>query len=57
MEYGDQKNTVTEDTAGNIGTVTNARMASEELNLRVNNLTDYILNQFVKQYLFLSTIV
>ena len=57
MEYGDQKNTVTEDTAGNIGTVTNARMANEELALRVQNLTDYILNQFVKQYLFLSTIV
>lgn len=53
MEFGDQKETVTEDTAGNIGTVTNARMASEELNLRVNNLTDYILKQFVKQYLFL----
>lgn len=57
MEYGDQKNTVTENTAGNIGVKSSQSMVAEELSIRVNNLIDYILNQFVKQYLFLSTIV
>ena len=57
MEYGDQKTTVTENTSGNIGVTTSAQMLTGELEVRVNNLVDYILNQFVKQYLFLSTIV
>ena len=57
MVYGDQKNTVTENTSGNIGVKSSQSMVAEELSIRVNNLVDYILNQFVKQYLFLSTIV
>lgn len=56
MVYGKQKTTVTEKTAGNIGVTTSAQMLTGELEVRVNNLVDYILNQFVKQYLFLSTI-
>lgn len=53
MEFGDQKETVTENTSGNIGVTTSAQMLTGELEVRVNNLTDYILKQFVKQYLFL----
>lgn len=56
-DYGSQKVTVTEKTAGNIGVTTSAQMLTGELEVRVNNLTDYILNQFVKQYLFLETLV
>lgn len=52
-DYGKQKVVVTEKTAGNIGVTTSAQMLTGELEVRVNNLVDYILNQFVKQYLFL----
>ena len=56
-EYGDQKVTVTEDTAGNIGTTTNAFMAGEEMSLRRNNIIDYIMEGFIKDYLFLADAV
>lgn len=52
-DYGKQKVVVTEKTAGNIGVTTSAQMLTGELEVRVNNLVDYILSQFVKQYLFL----
>lgn len=52
-DYGKQKVVVTEKTAGNIGVTTSAQMLTGELEVRVNNLVDYILMQFVKQYLFL----
>lgn len=52
-DYGKQKVVMTEKTAGNIGVTTSAQMLTGELEVRVNNLVDYILNQFVKQYLFL----
>lgn len=52
--FGATSQTVTENTYGNIGVTTSAQMLTGELQVRVNNLTDYILNQFVKQYLFLS---
>ena len=56
-EYGKQKVTVTEDTAGNIGVTTSATMATEELQLRRNNITDYIMEGFIKDYLFLADVV
>ena len=56
-EYGEQKVTVTEDTAGNIGVTTSATMATEELQLRRNNIIDYIMEGFVKDYLFLADVV
>ena len=55
--YGDQKVTVTEDTSGNIGVTTSATMATEELQLRRNNIIDYIMEGFVKDYLFLADVV
>lgn len=55
--YGDQKVTVTEDTSGNIGVTTSATMATEELQLRRNNITDYIMEGFIKDYLFLADVV
>lgn len=57
LEYGATKNTVTEHTAGNIGVTTSAQMLSGELEVRKNNLIEYILTQFVKEYLFLNTTV
>ena len=56
-EYGEQKVTVTEDTEGNIGVTTSATMATEELQLRRNNIIDYIMEGFVKDYLFLADVV
>ena len=56
-EYGEQKVTVTENTSGNIGTTTSAYMATEELGLRRNNIIDYIMEGFIKDYLFLSDVV
>ena len=56
-EYGDQKVTVTEDTSGNIGVTTSATMATEELQLRRNNIIDYIMEGFIKDYLFLADVV
>lgn len=56
-EYGEQKVTVTEDTAGNIGVTTSATMATEELQLRRNNIIDYIMEGFIKDYLFLADVV
>lgn len=56
-EYGDQKVTVEETTQGNIGTVTSGTMLSEELTVRKNNITDYIMEGFIKDYLFLADVV
>lgn len=56
-EYGDQKVTVTENTSGNIGTTTSATMLREELEIRKNNITDYIMESFIKDYLFLADVV
>lgn len=56
-EYGKQKVTVTENTSGNIGVTTSATMATEELQLRRNNIIDYIMEGFVKDYLFLADVV
>lgn len=56
-EYGDQKVTVTEDTAGNIGTTTSGTMLREELEIRKSNITDYIMESFIKDYLFLADVV
>ena len=56
-EYGAQKVTVEENTSGNIGVTTSATMATEELQLRRNNIIDYIMEGFVKDYLFLADAV
>ena len=56
-EYGEQKVTVTEDTSGNIGVTTSATMATEELQLRRNNIIDYIMEGFIKDYLFLADVL
>lgn len=53
-EYGATEQTVTENTSGNIGTTTSATMLTEELTVRINNLTDYIMKQFINEYLFLN---
>ena len=56
-EYGDQKTTVTENTNGNIGVTTSATMLKEELDIRKHNITDYIMESFIKDYLFLANMV
>ena len=56
-DYGKQKTTVEETTQGNIGTVTSGTMLSEELTVRKSNITDYIMEGFIKDYLFLADVV
>ena len=56
-DYGKQKTTVEENTSGNIGVTTSATMATEELQLRRNNIIDYIMEGFIKDYLFLADVV
>lgn len=56
-DYGKQKTTMEETTQGNIGTVTSGTMLSEELTVRKSNITDYIMEGFIKDYLFLADVV
>ena len=56
-EYGAQGVTVEETTQGNIGVTTSATMLTEELEIRRNNIIDYIMEGFIKDYLFLADVV
>ena len=55
--YGAQGVTVEETTQGNIGVTTSATMLKEELEIRRNNIIDYIMEGFIKDYLFLADVV
>lgn len=54
-EYGKQVDTVVEETAGNIGVLENTTMITHELDVRKQSIVEYIMNEFCRQYLFLST--
>ena len=56
-EYGAQGVTVKETTQGNIGVTTSATMLKEELEIRKNNIIDYIMEGFIRDYLFLADVV
>lgn len=57
LDHGKQKNIVTEKTVGNIGVTTSATMATEEYRLRKQNMFNYIVDEFVRQYLYLIDVI